>query len=801
MRYLIKLLVVILILVAGNIFALYPFSMNMRDLSPDNPDDVLLNSYIMQWEYEHIFSLDFKNYFNTSYFYPYKNTLAFTEHHTVTQLFFIPLYTLFRDPVFVHNIILFLLLVLAGVSMYVFIHYLTGSFFASLLGAVLFSFVPYRYTHLVHIHILHWWLIPLLFLSFYIFSRRNDLKTAVLFGTVLFLVLIDSNNIAAFISVPFGIYFIFTGLETGIFFNKRFYLLFAGVLFFVLLLALPFVLQYLELREEMFFERFLYEIRYFSPQYKNLIGVHPSNILWGRLLGENGKWECYLFPGFTFILLFVISISTLYFNRYRKYIFLFGIISLITFLLTFGPYFNGLKGNVKGPYLFLLKYFPGYYGIRVPARFVIFVYFSMSVIVSLFVADMSKRLSEKVWLKKSFGVFVIFLVFFAIYEGSHRINVKKIMNHPERDPVYSKLRELSNGAVFEYPAYRANRDAAQVYASLFHRKSIVNGYSGWNAKPLENLVDAVAKFHPFYLIRFLRDLNVRYFILRGDAIWSIYNRLSNLEGYDSGVKKIYQFNKDIIFEISDTALNEIDFYNSNVEKAVFYFPSCVKKGMKINGGIVLETDEHFTFSFRRRYPVELEFYNKEGKRRVIKSDVIAYRVYEPGSIHLLIKTPIDLSDGVYNIRYKGNIVKNDLIVSDSCSDVLSQKIEIGGERISEKLDEGEPISLEFYLTNLENYLKAAVDIDDFTTGGVIRVVLFIKGIEEENESIYYELRYPLYSDMSKGDVIHFRQKIPLFLKEGRYRLKVDLVSEKRFWFSQKGFHPIEKEFVVSSNKE
>ncbi len=50
--------------------------------------------------------------------------------------------------------------------------------------------------------------------------------------------------------------------------------------------------------------------------------------------------------------------------------------------------------------------------------------------------------------------------------------------------------------------------------------------------------------------------------------------------------------------------------------------------------------------------------------------------------------------------------------------------------------------------------------------------------------------------MSAGDVIYFEQEIPLYLPEGRYKFKVDFVSEKRFWFSRKGVSAIEKEVIV-----
>lgn len=799
MRYRLKLAIVIIILAIGNIFSLYPFSLNLKDSSPDNPDDVLLNSYIMQWEYEHILSFDFKNYFNTSYYYPYKNTLAFTEHHTIDQIFFLPLYTILKDPVLSHNIIIIVVLILSGLMFFIYAYYLTNSFGASIIGSVFFTFVPYRYTHLVHLNVLHWWIIPLVFLAFHKFTRDINLKNASILGLSLLFLPLWSNNMSAFFVVPFSIYAIYTLFESKSTLNKRFYVYLFAVIILVAILSYPFILHYIKLREEMFFERFMFDIRYYSPQLKNLLGVHESNILWGKLLGKYGKWECFLFPGAGFLTLFFLSIATIHLNKYRRYLLLFFTLSILTFLFSLGPYFNGLEGEIRGPYYLLWKYLPGFYGIRVPTRFIIFTYFFMAICSTLFVANYEERIKNKSIAKWIFLIIALLITSFYIYEGSHKITIRQPANHPERDPIYAKLKELPYGVLFEFPAFAAYKDAAHVFASIYHRKPTVNGYSGWNSKPLENLKDAVNNYHPKFLIKMLRDMNIKYFILRGYISTTTYERVSNLTSYDTGVKKVIQNGKDILFEIDNSSLKEFDFYQTDISNAIFYLPSCVKSRVTINGGILLKDTENFYFSYRRRYPISLDFVNRDNKNRIIlPADVVAYRVYEIGNIHLIIKIKSNLPEGNYTVYYKNKIIKDHFKVSADCSDELSENVEIGNLNVSKNITPFEPIKIEFSLKNKEKYLKAAVDIDDFTTDGVFRVGIFINGIDQENKDIKYEQRYPIYSDMSESDEIYFSQLIPLFFKEGKYKLRIDCVSEKRFWFSQKGRCVIEKELIVNS---
>ncbi|MCX7944356.1 MAG: hypothetical protein N2746_07615 [Deltaproteobacteria bacterium] len=798
-QFIVRLLIAFLILVIGNILSLYPFSLNLKDTSPDNPDDVLLNSYIMQWEYERIFSLDIKNYFNTLYYYPYKNTLAFTEHHTISQLFFIPLFSIFKDPVLVHNIMILILLVLAGLTMFIYIHYLTGSFFVSLLGGVLFSFVPYRYTHLVHVNVLHWWLIPLTFLSFYIYANKISLLNSLCFGLTLLGMFLWSNNLTAFFIIPFSIYALFIVWDKALFFNKRFYIYSGMVFVFVLLFVLPFLLQYFKLREEMFFERFLFDVRYFSPQIKNFMGVHESNLLWGKILGKNGKWECYLFPGATFLFLSALSAMFLPFNAYRKYTCLFMGMAIISLIFTFGPYFNGLEGKIKAPYYLLWEYMPGYYGIRVPTRFAIFFFFAMATAISLSIGGIYEKLKSHEFIR---SIFIIsFLIIFYILEGSHKINLKTPLNHPERDPLYKKLKELPDGVLFEFPAYVRYKDASHVFAILYHRKPTINGYSGWGSKPLENLYNASLNFHPSALIEFFNDINVKYFILRGNVASEVYNRLSKLDEYNSGVKKLFQDGKDILFQIDNSSLKIFNYYEEELSDAKFYLPSCIRTDSKVNGGIVFDSTEQFYFSHRRRYRDTLEFIDKSNNlRKRVSTDVIAYRVYEPGNVHLLLKFKAKLPEGRYSVYLRNVLVRENIDISSFCHNELSDKIEISDINIPINLLEGEPIKIDFLIKNKEKYLLAAVDIDDFTTDGVFRVGIFLEGIDDGNRNIRYEVRYPIYSDMSAGDVIHFGQKIPLYLTKGRYKLKVDFVSEKRFWFSNRGLLPIEREIIVGNQK-
>ncbi|MBI2835005.1 MAG: hypothetical protein HYX76_11335 [Acidobacteria bacterium] len=92
--------------------------------------------------------------FDGSIFYPYPNTLAVVDHQTVNALCALLLRPLAREPVLVYNLLVMLGFTLTGFFAYVLLVETTGSAIAGLVAGCAFAFSPFRFNHLVHMHLL-----------------------------------------------------------------------------------------------------------------------------------------------------------------------------------------------------------------------------------------------------------------------------------------------------------------------------------------------------------------------------------------------------------------------------------------------------------------------------------------------------------------------------------------------------------------------------------------------------------------------------------------------------------------------
>ena len=85
----------------------YPLSWNPGTLARDYGDP-LLNSWIMAWELDKLATGNLSGFFDTNVFFPFYNTLAYSEF-LIPQAFVIaPVYYLTGNPLLAHNVAMLL---------------------------------------------------------------------------------------------------------------------------------------------------------------------------------------------------------------------------------------------------------------------------------------------------------------------------------------------------------------------------------------------------------------------------------------------------------------------------------------------------------------------------------------------------------------------------------------------------------------------------------------------------------------------------------------------------------------------
>jgi len=277
--------------------------------------DSYLNTWIIAWGIHKLTAGEFSSLFDANIFFPYPNTLAYSEHLLGVSLLGVPIQLGFGRPFITFNILVLLGFVLTAWAMYFLVWHLTRNGPAAFISGLLFAFFPWRFGHISHLQLLFAPWLPLTFLFLHRFMKTRSYRD--LFGAASFFVLqfYSCGYYGLYLALFVGIFLLLAWLESG---PDRFRLLgkFAVFFFFSLALILPGYLPYLKLRRDFGFTRPLEEAIFFSADILTYWSTPIENRLWGKALQKFGKPEGDLFIGLTAFLLLLIGLWAV--TRRRK---------------------------------------------------------------------------------------------------------------------------------------------------------------------------------------------------------------------------------------------------------------------------------------------------------------------------------------------------------------------------------------------------------------------------------------------------------------------------------------------------
>src|SRR5262249_22818936 len=116
--------------------------------------------------------------FEGTAFYPYHQTLAFSEHLFVPALMGAPFYLATGNWVLAYNVVMLLELATAGLAMYLLARYLTGDGLASFAAGLLYAFHPWNISELVRSQITANQWFPLVLLGLLAYSKQPSWRRA-----------------------------------------------------------------------------------------------------------------------------------------------------------------------------------------------------------------------------------------------------------------------------------------------------------------------------------------------------------------------------------------------------------------------------------------------------------------------------------------------------------------------------------------------------------------------------------------------------------------------------------------------
>jgi interleukin-like EMT inducer protein len=234
--------------------------------------------------------------FDTKFYYPYSNTIAYGQSLFFPGLLAVPLYWLTAEPLLSSNILLFGGLVVSGAGMYLLAYTLTRRVGPSLLAGVAFAYFPNRMEHLGQFTVQTAWLMPLCVWALYrfLFERR--------WGHLLVLVVGLWAQVLSSMYLAYALGFLLAGLLLACLLLRPrlldWTLLARGAVGLGLLIGLlaPFLRPYLALHQAGL-ERDVLQAEYFGMDLLSILDPGVYNWLYGKRLFYLARSEGGLFPG------------------------------------------------------------------------------------------------------------------------------------------------------------------------------------------------------------------------------------------------------------------------------------------------------------------------------------------------------------------------------------------------------------------------------------------------------------------------------------------------------------------------
>jgi len=198
-----------------------------------------------------------------------------------------------------------------------------------------------------------------------------------------------------------------------------------------------------------------------------------------------------------------------------RVVFLYLPLLVWALFLSFGGFFT-FSGHTSTtlplPFKWLHENVPGFRGIRVPSRYAVFVLFCTAILAGYGIKVLWDEIKSKN-IKAYLAIGIVLwlnLEYLSVPQQKMRLPTKA-----DLPPTYLWLRDQPGDfSVIELPFHPfIGDDSIDMYFSLFHKKNLVNGYSGFIPPSLDYIRRVFQAFPSKACLDILQRLNVKYVIL------------------------------------------------------------------------------------------------------------------------------------------------------------------------------------------------------------------------------------------------------------------------------------------------
>ncbi len=505
----------------------YPLIFHMGNLAVGLGDELVI-SWIQNWVIHSLFTNPL-HIFEANLYFPYHNTLAYSDLFLTSSLLSIIPLKFIGQPIVVHNFTLISSLILLGFSIYLLSFYLTKDFLLSVFAGVLVIFSPAVLDKATHLQILAIFWVPLSILLFLIFIKSKKSKYFVI-SLLFFLAQVYNSFMPGyFILFSYVIIIVYYWLYNRVQIKKIFVKKNIFLFIISLILIIPIAIPYYQVSKEFNYVRDMRDAIHFAIQPEDLF--YPSNHtrlknylfeLPFNKTSQNGEFKPgYL--GFIFTLLTGLVLVYLITNFKKKNLFInaFSSIGLLGFILSLGPALHLGRQTVHWPFPiplpYLLFYYviPGFKGFRNSARWEMLFILCMAIVIALVLQKILKKYSIR-----TRSIIYIILIIGCVLEFNFPMKFVNVPQKSEFPKVFDWLNETPQSAkVIIMPAYNWNMfysgdEIMRDYYSTSNFRRTVNGYTGFSPPPWQDLlVNLQNNFPNQESVNLLKKLGINYIVI------------------------------------------------------------------------------------------------------------------------------------------------------------------------------------------------------------------------------------------------------------------------------------------------
>ncbi|HEX9077810.1 MAG TPA: hypothetical protein VF932_18655 [Anaerolineae bacterium] len=572
----------------------------------EDKQDALLNTWIIAWV-GHGLLTDPLHLFQTNIFYPYPNTLAFSETLIPQGLLALPISLATGNTVLGYNLVLLFSFWLAAYAMYLFVFDLVHHRGAALVAGTIFAFNPYNLGNLAQVQLLSFGWLPLALLylrksihnsQFERGSRPLSVRNSFLLG-LYFSIQSLASIYYAFLSGIAVVLLVIWSMADGwvraqrnrlawvpFFRRAATQLTFSAVV--IAILVVPILLPYLQVQRDLGFQRKVEESEPFSASLVLYTEVSPQNALYGSLLAPRppiiagGYPLDNLFPGILPVILAVVGVVAA--RQDSKWLYI--VLLAIAFLLSLGPrlFLAPTVGtSITLPYHWLYDAVSLLHALRAPVRFDALVMFALAVLAGMGVT--------KLTMNKEIAGLGICLLVSVEYLAVPAANIVPVPTGNAIPEYVRWLAQQPHGTILELPMIASDPtkpllDLTTQYLTTYHWQDTPDGYSGFNPGKRGEIAYEMQFFPNERSDALIRTLGVQYLVVHS-ADLPDWNTRRDAVNKTAGLQLVKQFGGDYVYRVEPRAEGRQSM------SARAYFPSPATPGAGIIVYLILENrDAH-----------------------------------------------------------------------------------------------------------------------------------------------------------------------------------------------------------------